>query len=236
MRRVVEGFTPSMSGLQFANDFPEGTKAIPWVPASISFPGGRSLTVNDASAGLCGGMAFTAIDYFEAKRSPDPRTAVPGSDDPLFKHIVRRLLDSWDIPGGALTYLKLMNPRMSDGQTWWRFWTSGRSRVMISREWPKVRADIDSGHPSPLGLIRVKSWNPSDLKFNHQVVTWGYELEGDHVTLLLYDPNSPRDENVTMSLSLARPNDPTPVTYTPDPGRPTWCFFRVRYTPAPPPA
>ena len=47
---TIEG-TLSAAGLRFANDFPEGTRAIPWVPASIRFPGGRSLTVNDASAG-----------------------------------------------------------------------------------------------------------------------------------------------------------------------------------------
>lgn len=235
VRRVVEGFTASTAGLRFANDFPEGTRAIPWVPASIRFPGGRSLTVNDASAGLCGGMAFTAIDYFEAKRPIDPRTAVPDSNDPLFRHIVKRLLESWDIPKGVLTYLKLMNPKVADNHVWWKFWSRGRSRVMIRREWPKIRADIDAGHPSPLGLIRTKSWNPNDLKFNHQVVAWGYEIDGEQLSLLLYDPNSPANDDVRLVLSLANPNGPTPVVYVPDPGRQTWCFFRVRYTPALPP-
>jgi hypothetical protein len=41
---------------------------------------------------------------------------------------------------------------------------------MIREEWPKIRADIEGGHPSALGLVRAKSWNPLDLKFNHQVL------------------------------------------------------------------
>jgi hypothetical protein len=63
MSPSVADFTPKQAGLHFPNDFPEGTRAISWIPAAISLPGGRSITVNDASAGLCCGMAFTTIDY-----------------------------------------------------------------------------------------------------------------------------------------------------------------------------
>jgi hypothetical protein len=153
----------------------------------------------------------------------------------MFKHLVKRLVDSWDIPAGVARYLELMNPSVSDGEVLWKFWTHGRVHVMVREEWPKIQRDIDGGHPSPLGLIRVKSWNPGDLKLNHQVVAWAYDLVGTDLTVFLYDPNLPDNDEVRMTLSLADPRTPTEVTYTPDPGDPTWCFFRVKYTRVPPP-
>jgi hypothetical protein len=236
MTRTVPGFTPKEAGLHFPNDFPEGTRAVSWIPAAISLPGGRSITVNDASAGLCGGMALTAIDYFEAgRRRPPEMTTPPGRDDPLFRHLVKRLVDSWDIPAGVARYLELMNPSVSDGEVWWKVWDHGRAHVMIRKEWPGIQRDIDSGHPSPLGLIRIKSWNPMDLKHNHQVVAWGYDLVGTQLTLFLYDPNLPDDDEVRMTLSVADPRRATPVTYSPQADLPTWCFFRVTSSPVAPP-
>jgi hypothetical protein len=233
---MVSGFTPKQAGLHFPNDFPEGTRAISWIPAAITLSGGRSVTVNDASAGLCGGMAFAAVDYYEDGRQP-PRdiTDPPPRDHPLFTFLVKRLVDSWDIPAGVIRYLELMNPSVSDGELWWKVWAHGRAYVMIRNEWPKIKRDIDLGHPSPLGLIRIKSWNPGDLKHNHQVVAWGYDLAGTGLTLFLYDPNEPDNDEVQMTLDLADPRRATQVMYTPDPGLPTWCFFRVKYSPVPPP-
>jgi hypothetical protein len=49
---------------------------------------------------------------------------------------------------------------------------------MVCDEWPKVRADIDAGHPSPIGLITVKSADPFDLKKDRQVLVGGYDLRG----------------------------------------------------------
>jgi hypothetical protein len=233
---VVAGFTPTLAGLHFPNRFPEGTSALAGIPASIPLPSGGSLSVNDASNGLCGGMAFTAIDYFVAGQAPPVDVTAPGNDSPLFRHLVTRLIDSWDIPEGVLPYLALMNPLVSDGEVWWKFWAHGRAWTMIRNEWPKVRADIDGGALSPLGLIRAKSSNPVDLKHHHQVVAWGYDLLGNDLSLFLYDPNEPDNDNVRMSLSLADPRRPTAVTYTPaDPAFPVWCFFRVGYRPVPPP-
>ncbi len=109
---------------------------------------------------------------------------------------------------------------------------------MIRQEWPKVRADIDGGRLSPLGLIKVKSWNPVDLACNHQVTAYGYEFERTRLTLHLYDPNQPDDDGVTMSLDIADPSRTTPVTYSPpDPAFPAlFCFFRVDHLPVPPPS
>jgi hypothetical protein len=109
----------------------------------------------------------------------------------------------------------------------------GRTWRMVTQEWPKVRQEIDAGHPSPLGVVKVKSVNPFDLKHNHQVLAYGYDLVGSSLTLRLYDPNQPGRDDVTLSLSVASSTLPAAVTA----GLPgsVFAFFRVTYTAAPPP-
>jgi len=221
--------------LHFPNDFPQGTPAVAGLPADISLPGGKSIAVNDASNGLCGGMAFTAVDYFMAGRRPPPDRTPPEPGSPLFRHLVTRLVDSWEIPRGVLRYLELMSPAIPDAQSWWRFWATSRAKVM-TRVATNLRRDIDTGRVVPLGLIRKKSWDPLDLKHHHQVVAWGYDLLRDGLTIYLYDPNEPDNDSVTMKLDPSSPSRPIAVAYDPpDPAFPVWCFFRVNFWPAPPP-
>ena len=42
----------------------------------------------------------------------------------------------------------------------------------------------------PLGPVTVHSTNPLDLGMNHQVLAYGYELDGTALTLRVYDPNT----------------------------------------------
>ena len=227
--RVVAGFLPSTSGFRFANSFPR-------VPVRrIGIPGIVSLPIGDASNGLCGGMTFAARDYFESGHALPDDTSAPG-DGPLFDYLVDRLFDSFGLPFGPTRYLELMNPLLPDGETLWSrmgLTPHGRTWRMVTQEWPKIRAEIDAGHPSPLGLVKVKSSNPFDLKHNHQVLAYGYDLDGSALTLRLYDPNHPGRDDVTMSLGLASPS--LPVTVTLDPPGTVVAFFRVTYQPASPP-
>jgi hypothetical protein len=227
---VVEGFLPSSSGFRFANDFPH-------VPVRrIGIPGVISIPIGDASNGLCGGMVFAARDYFEAGRQPPPDTAAPG-EGALFDYLVKRLFDSFDLPMGPARYLALMSPAISDGETLLSrlgIGPHGRAWRMIIEEWPKVQLDIDRGHPSPLGLVKVKSIDPMDLKHDHQVLAYGYDVAAATLTLRLYDPNQPGRDDVTMSLDLNHPSQSTSVTTSP-PDPPVYAFFRVGYTPAVPP-
>jgi hypothetical protein len=229
-RRVVPGFLPSTSGFGFANRFAH-------VPLrTIGIPGVVTVPIGDASNGLCGGMAFAARDYFEAERPP-PADTSPPSEGPLFDYLVDRLFASFDLPLGPATYLKLMSPQLSDGETLLSrlgLMPHGRAWRMAMVEWPAIRRDIDAGHPSPLGLVRIRSNDPRDLKQNHQVLAWGYDLEGTRLTLLLYDPNRPRNDGVTLSLDLADPARPTRVAMLPA-GPPVFAFFRVTYRAASPP-
>jgi hypothetical protein len=227
---MVPGFLPSTSGLRFANSFAR-------VPVRrIGIPGVLSLGIGDASNGLCGGMVFAARDYLEAGRPPPPDTAPP-SEGPLFDYLVDRLFDSFDLPLGPGRYLQLMSPVLPDGETLLGrlgLGPHGRAWRMIRQEWPKVRADLDAGHPSPLGLVKVRSSNPFDLKENHQVLVYGYELREDAVVLRLYDPNLPGRDDVTLSLGLRDPTRPASLAASP-PGRRVLAFFRVTYRPEAPP-
>jgi hypothetical protein len=105
---------------------------------------------------------------------------------------------------------------------------------MIAEEWPKVSADVDAGRPTPLGLVRIRSNDPSYMKENHQVLAYGYDLSGTVLTLRLYDPNHPRNDDVTLSLSVANPSARTVVRSSPA-GPAVLAFFRVRYRRASPP-
>src|SRR5215207_2375711 len=164
----VPGFRPSASGLHFPNAFPH-------VPnLEIDLPGGLTVPVGDAANGLCGGMAWTVRDLFEAGLAPPDMTTAPG-DGPVFHYVADRLLDSLSLPFGPATYLKLMHPALPDG----------------------------------------------DLAMVH-------DRAGTRLTLRLYDPNHPDNDEVTLSLDTARPRRPTPVTSSD--GATVWCFFRTAYS------
>jgi hypothetical protein len=228
--RMVEGFLPSTSGFRFANSFPH-------VPVRrIGIMGVISLGIGDASNGLCGGMAFAARDYFEAGRTPDASTDAP-SEGPLFDYLVDRLLDSFDLPRGPTRYLQLMSPLLPDGETVWSrlgLAPHGRAWRSVRQEWPSIRADIEAGHPCPMGLVRVKSTDPMDLKQNHQVLAYGYEIVGSTLAIRVYDPNLPGRDDVTLTFSLAAPTRPTPISMYP-PGTSAFAVFRTAYAPEEPP-
>jgi len=232
MSPSVPDFLPSSSGFRFPNRFPH-------VPVRrIGVPGVVSIPIGEASDGLCGGMVFAARDYFETGRRPPEDSSPPAEGTPLFRYLVDRLFDSFNLPLGPTRYLELMSRVLPDGDGLLArlgIAPHGRAWRMVTEEWPKIRAEIDGGHPSPLGLVRVKSWNPLDLKFNHQVLAYGYAIEGDRLVLRLYGPNRPGDDGVTVSLLISAPHRATRVDSTIG-GRPIFAFFRVRYGARMPPA
>jgi hypothetical protein len=230
IERTVPGFLPSRFGLHFPNTFPH-------VPVRrIGIPGVISIPIGDASNGLCGGMAVSARDYFEAGLAPPPVTTPP-AEGPLFDYLVTRLFASFGLPFGPVRYLELMNPALPDGESVFSrvgLAPHGRAWRTTRVEWPRIRADIDAARPSPLGLVRVKSHSPLDLKQNHQVLAYGYRLEGTRATLRIYDPNHPDNDDVSISIDLSDPARSDGVTMSPA-GRPVLAFFRVKYTRASPP-
>jgi hypothetical protein len=180
-------------------------------------------------------MVFAARDYFEVGRTPPSETSAP-SEGVVFDYLVDRLFDSFDLPLGPVRYLELMNPSFPDGETWLSrlgLAPHGRAWQMWKIEWPRVKGDIDNGHPSPLGLVLARSSNPFDLKLNHQVLAFGYDWLGASLTLHLYDPNNPGRDDVVMSVQLTDPASDLPAL-SPS-GSTLFAFFRVPYERAAPP-
>jgi hypothetical protein len=227
----VAGFLPSTHGLRFDNSFPSQ-------PAVMVNLGIATIPVGNAANGLCGGMVFAALDYWTEGAPPPTGTTPPAQGTPLFGYLVRRLVDSWGLPAGPLTYFRLMSPALPDGdRRIGPVTVHGRAWRMAVREWPGVKADLDAGRPSPLGLVKLKSANPVKLGANHQVLCYGYEQTATAVRLRVYDPNQAGVDHVTISLNVGRPRSPIPVTMAPTASDPpdVLCFFRVRYTPRTPP-
>jgi hypothetical protein len=217
--RRVPGFKPSASGLHFGNLFPHAPVL------RIPLPPFGSLPVGDAAGGLCGGMIFAARDYYEAGLSPPADTAPPPHGSPLFNYLVRRLFASFNLPGGPIKYFAWMNLLDQDGRG-----ARGVVWRTIRREWPRVRADLDGGKLSPLGLVRVHSPNPWQLGKNHQALAYGYDLDepSGQVTILVYDPNHPDRDDVTITFTLRRGVLPSLPIYST--GAPLRGFFRTRYS------
>jgi len=192
---VVPGFLPSRQGLHFANSYPKG----PTVKFGPIDP--RWIGVGDASAGLCGGMCFTVRDLFEAEASVPPDREPPANGSARFKSIVRRQVQSLDYFRLPIRFYR----RSAFGSS------LGRDRIKqtFEREWPKIRREIDEGRLAMLGLIRVAGKNPFKLTGNHQVIAYGYAEDGRGVTLRIYDPNWPDNDNVTAVLRLDEALRPT---------------------------
>ncbi|MDF2550498.1 MAG: hypothetical protein K0S07_1565, partial [Chlamydiales bacterium] len=73
-------FLPSVNGFSFANSFP---------PSLIYWKG---IPVGNARYGLCGGMAFAALDYFQAHRRPPKSREPPQKGTSLLSYLKKRQL------------------------------------------------------------------------------------------------------------------------------------------------
>jgi len=175
------------------------------------------LGIGNAALGLCGGMVFAALDYWHAGLAPLAARPAPGT--PLYRFVVRRLIESWHIPVGVAGYYRGMVS--SDAAV---------ARRSVSRHWPRIRALLDDGQPSPVGLVTVASANPLLLGRNHQVLAYGYTLDGPAVTLAVYDPNSGPDDRVMIRFSAAGFAHNVNIRW------PVRGFFLTRYVAARPPA
>jgi hypothetical protein len=221
----VPGFSPATSGYHFDNDFPVHSPLI-----TFTLPNGQpEATLGDASNGLCGGMVYSVRDFFESGQAIPSQTTPPGSG-PLYDYIVGRLKDSFSLPTGPLRYYELMDPLLPDHETVLSqrgLAPHGRAYRMVREEWPGIRADLDAGRLVCLGLIRVKSADPTLLGQNHQVLAFGYTLTGTQLSLHIYDPNY-HHEDVLLSLDLADPNHTIPLIYSK--GDQFFGFFRTQYS------
>ncbi|NTW01828.1 MAG: hypothetical protein HGA19_11120 [Oscillochloris sp.] len=182
--------------------------------------------------GMCGGMAFTAADYYAAGK-PLPRGSGYHDITPdttpqghaLRTHLWSRQLQSLQMNGAQLLYwmamLHLPLPFAGPG------WLLERVR----EEWAALKTHIDQGKPWPLCLIG-SSISPFN---NHQVLATGYDDHGDGTGVIyVYDMNDPgKDQTIGLDM---RGHTLAAVESVPNADRgPLRAFFCEHYTPAPPP-
>jgi hypothetical protein len=182
---AVPGFLPSTHGLRFANRFPPG----PTLRLGPIDP--RWIGLGDASAGLCGGMAWYVRERFEAGLPVPTDTEPPANGSPLFQTLVRRQVLSLDWLRVPLRF-------------WWMGAASPKRAARRSREieWPRIRTDIDASRLSMVGLVRHTGLNPFHLTQSHQVLAFGYEVAGGAITLRVYDPNWPGRDDVAVGFDV----------------------------------
>lgn len=234
---AVPGFIPSRNGFAFTNSFP------PEPDVRVDLGPFGTVGLGDASQGVCGGMVFAVRDYVQAGRPIPTDTQPPATDSPLFGYLVRRLIDSFDVPRGVAAYASWMVLPDTDIRLFVGSIRGTFSRT-VTASWPQVKTELDAGRLCPLGLVTVHSPTfaavTSGIGKCHQVLAYGYALDdGGALTLSVYDPNTDREhaDGVRISLSIADPGHPSPITHTVNiPETTLHGFFVTVYSPATPPA
>lgn len=218
----VRLFTPTRNGLHFPNVWPP----VPDYTFSIL---GQNITLGNASNGLCGGMTYTVKDSFQTHLLPPPDFTNPTEGTPLFNYIVARLTNSFDEPdvNQYLSWIQMSNhdTDLSHGLAWHE----------ITEEWPKIKSDLDTGTLSTLGLVHGQEpatigffTGIQDLGNCHQVLAWGYDLDGTGLTLHIYDPDNAGNNNL-ITLDIGNPQHTTPISVSNFPGGFFRGFFRTHY-------
>lgn len=188
MATVRTDFSAKTHGFRFRNFFE--TK----LAVKFDLPLVGSVDLSKVIFGLCGGMCFTALDFF------NEGDVVPESSDSLklekrlFTYLCDRQLDSLKIP----VLLKIIEWMLAEDNQLAAF--------MTRSELPKLRRRLDKGEPAVLGLIRVQGWGNPTL--NHQVLATGYDYDeaSKMMVVQIYDPNHPGEEP-TITLDLSAPKN-----------------------------
>lgn len=178
---VMTNFKPSVHSFRFENTF------------TNDFIRGFDVK----TGGLCGGMIYSALDYY-SKRKPIPKQNYrPAVQTTLHNYIYDRQvsslfdnLDKWTEVG--------FNPFGVRDSEFFEWGLQGYNGGRLQ----ELRASIDKGKPVPLGL-QSYGGNEGGKKRagNHQVLAIGYDLgryEGnlgnnkEDLKIYIYDPNDPQ--------------------------------------------
>ncbi|NDJ54805.1 MAG: hypothetical protein GYB68_17180 [Chloroflexi bacterium] len=189
-QKNVSDFRPSKRGYRFPNRFPG-------VPLPEQLTNALNIDPNDSVYGLCGGMCFTATDFFKAGREMPSLDDVPNRDHPLYQYISDRQKDSWGPLFSQVTrYIT------------WMALSDAKAMKRTVKSINELKDNLDKGELTTLGLIyrdireTLKVWDC------HQVLAHGYsELEDGIIRVHVYDPNYAEKDDIHIEL---RPVDLDP--------------------------
>lgn len=180
--------------------------------------------------GLCGGMAFSSLDYHLAMQllprggATNPTRATP-EGTAVRALIWERLLDTLGAAGATFLarklQLKFLPEFFGGGAPGLSNWTRGEVAAIAAQ----IQA---TGTPVPIGLIG-ESVNPMD---DHQVLAYGFEHEdAQRTTLFIYDNKVANTEaSILFDFSTNPFSSTLPVNGT-GPDGTLRGVFRVGYTP-----
>ncbi len=182
--RKTTPFNPSTMGFRFENRF-------------------RGVDGSYRYSGLCGGMVYSSLDYYNAKKAIPTQTYKPANRTPLQSYIFGRQNNS-SIESNLDKWIELradaLGVRDSEFFEWGlRAYSGGRLE--------ELRNVINTNKPVPLGLYAGRSKGLDGYESgDHQVLAIGYALgrytgnmqghKGD-MKIFIYNPNNP---NKTMTL------------------------------------
>jgi hypothetical protein len=170
-------FSPFIHGFKFANTFENDIANIPGFGQVKTY-------------GRCGGMSYTALDYYFATLGVPLATGLPKDGVPLADYIFQRQLESFLAPSAIHFIIWSL---YADEANWF---AKGLTRSTREDEFPKLQSQLDLGHPQVLGLITAR--DIGHIGDNHQVVAYGYDVDqaSGKISVYIYDNNSPDTETV----------------------------------------
>lgn len=179
---VRTGFDPPTHGFLFANTFT------------------NDVIADIRTGGLCGGMSYSAADYYLSKAKTPRLDYRPAVGSTLAKYLYGRQvnsimsnLDKWAEVG--------FNPGGARDAEFFRWGLQAQGRIK------ELKARIDAGLPVPLGL---QEYGGHGRPASHQVLAIGYDMgryKGDlkgfqtDFKIFVYDPNFP-GRTMTMGPDL----------------------------------
>jgi hypothetical protein len=212
---VMTKFNPSVHGFKFTNAF-----------TNIFISG-----VDWTTGGLCGGMSYSALDYYRFNRQIPQQSYMPAEGMPLQSYLYNRQVTS--IVSNVDRWAELgINPGGARNREFFNWGLQTGSGQL-----GKLMSYIDSGDPVVIGLSSCGS----GCKGDHQVLAIGYELgryKGDlgayieDLTIFVCDPNHPE------AIMKLKPNNAgSYFSYPSESDNPRWrtYFVDTKYTPQAPP-
>jgi hypothetical protein len=187
---------------------------------------------NLANYGLCGGMAFSALDYWckswvvpRGMGADDQPQQTTASGAALRNYIWARFIGSLqDNVATFLEWMLILHFPFGPGASWLRDQTWSQIQILKER--------IDYGFPVAIGLVGT-TMNPFN---NHQVLVYGYTEHSRHrCSLFMYDNNHP-DVVATTILDFSGAHLSAVEQYPSAARGPLRGVFCERYFPVVPPA
>ena len=206
--------TPSRGSCRPSTGCGSRTRSRPGPTLTFAGLDPRRLGFGDASAGLCGGMALTARDLYEAGVAAPADTAPPANGSPRFRALVRRQVAVARLvpraaplprpPGVPAATRRPGSPRSLRPRA-----AAGRRASCASGR--GIRAEIDARPPvGRRARSGSRGRSPWALTQNHQVLAYAYEETPEAITIHVYDPNHPNRDDVRLQVDILDAPGPAP--------------------------